>query len=457
MNVSRGTVATVEVLRLASGGDAIAKFPTGMTVFLDRGLPGDRVEVTVTEVRKRFARAHVLSWVEEGPLRAASGCAVSDRCGGCRFQSTRYADELTLKVDSLSQNMARLARDIEWPTPAVFGSPSEEGYRERARFRVDQRGRTGFLAASSDELVVSERCPVVHPSIDAARAVIGPVLADLEGVTDVFIERDRVRGGAAVTIAFTPDHYVEALRTMPARLERCKPMHDVTTVATRTSRRVKGVIGDAKVIRERKVGDRVVSVFDGVGAFSQANASLNEILVAHVAELVGSMPNEGAPVLDLFCGSGNLTFPLLALGGAVTGVEAAPPAVEAARAAWDELLEKEAEAAGLEASAHRSAQPQLRFLCHDLAAGLPEATADVPNWRAVVLDPPREGISPRLLRAVAALGAPVVYVSCDPPAFARDASRFAELGYRLERWAAFDMYARTAHIEIVALLIPPDQ
>ena len=69
----------------------------------------------------------------------------------------------------------------------------------------------------------------------------------------------------------------------------------------------------------------------------------------------------------------------------------------------------------------------------------------------LVLDPPRTGVSADALTALLRWNVPrVVYVSCDPPTLARDASRMVGAGYSLESLDAFDLFPNTPHVESVA-------
>ena len=71
----------------------------------------------------------------------------------------------------------------------------------------------------------------------------------------------------------------------------------------------------------------------------------------------------------------------------------------------------------------------------------------------VCVDPPRKGMQEDAVQAVASMRPQrVVYVSCEPSTLARDILRFSDLGYRLEKASAFDLFPRTKHVETVALL-----
>ncbi len=74
----------------------------------------------------------------------------------------------------------------------------------------------------------------------------------------------------------------------------------------------------------------------------------------------------------------------------------------------------------------------------------------------VVLDPPRSGAAEAMEPLAGARPRAIVYASCNPATLARDAGRLAELGYRLARTRAIDMFPQTFHVEAVALFVPAD-
>src|SRR5262249_3518881 len=94
MNVNE--VLTLEVRDIVLGGQALAQ-QDGRVVFVDRGLPGDRVTARVTRVRSRFAEARLERVDSPGAERVPALCPHVDRCGGCRFQDLDYAAQCRLK------------------------------------------------------------------------------------------------------------------------------------------------------------------------------------------------------------------------------------------------------------------------------------------------------------------------------------------------------------------------
>lgn len=160
--------------------------------------------------------------------------------------------------------------------------------------------------------------------------------------------------------------------------------------------------------------------------FSQVNQAQNEVLIARVLDLARAEPKW---VMDLYAGSGNLTFPLAAKFGNVEAVELSRASVERARA---------------------KSPPSVHWHAGDVAKVLAKMKVPVGEG-LVVLDPPRGGCEAAVLHELERL-APrqIIYVSCNPSTFARDAER---LGYRLESVQGLDMFPQTEHVELIASLV----
>jgi 23S rRNA (uracil1939-C5)-methyltransferase len=166
------------------------------------------------------------------------------------------------------------------------------------------------------------------------------------------------------------------------------------------------------------------------GVFLQSNALLLETLASAVAEAAG----RGGLALELFAGAGFLTLGLAKRFARVV-------AVEASDAAAADLVES-CRAAGL-ANVEILAEPVETAL----AAGRLPTGAD-----AAVLDPPRRGLPPGSVEALARL-APrrIAMLSCDPATLARDAALLAAEGFGLCAVRGFDLFPQTAHVEALAV------
>lgn len=176
------------------------------------------------------------------------------------------------------------------------------------------------------------------------------------------------------------------------------------------------------------------------GGFAQANVFQLENLQQLVCAAI--QPSEGQPkwqhLVEGYAGSGFLTGQLLDLAESLIGIE------------LDERLNEEA--ANWMASLAEAEQARLRWVSGSVEWELATVLEPLePNTTAVLLDPPRGGLPEGVTRMLSRFRPQrLVYVSCDPPALARDAARLAE-SYRLEVATPVDLFPRTAQIEVVAL------
>jgi 23S rRNA (uracil1939-C5)-methyltransferase len=182
--------------------------------------------------------------------------------------------------------------------------------------------------------------------------------------------------------------------------------------------------GDLRlVVRPDQAGTTIVQ---RPGTFSQVNPAANRLLV----ETVLAMATPARRVLDLFCGTGNLSLPLAHAGAEVTGVDANPAAIADARTS--------AAAAGLTATRFEDV-PALRFLGRQGLAGA----------ELVVLDPPRTGAAAEVAQLARLRPRRILYVSCDPATLARDVAVLAANRYIVDRVQALDLFPQTPHVETV--------
>jgi 23S rRNA (uracil1939-C5)-methyltransferase len=150
-----------------------------------------------------------------------------------------------------------------------------------------------------------------------------------------------------------------------------------------------------------------------------------------VASVLEALEGSGGPVLDAFAGAGTFAVPAAAAGHDVIAVEREKSALHDLERNLDE------------------ADADAEVVAGDIAYALDEL-GDV---SAIVIDPPRSGLTNDGLAAVASLDSRrIVYVACDPATLARDVKRFAESGYALVSALPIDLFPQTYHVETVAVL-----
>jgi 23S rRNA (uracil1939-C5)-methyltransferase len=170
-------------------------------------------------------------------------------------------------------------------------------------------------------------------------------------------------------------------------------------------------------------------------SFFQTNVAAAATLVRLVIE---ALPGEsGLRVLDLYSGSG--LFAAAARGPR--------PPRDRGRG---EPQEREGRRAQPEAE--QGPDERLKLVCSAVEKAVPHL--DPGSFDAVILDPPREGTPPEVMRGVFERLKPArgILVSCDPEALSRELPLAVAAGYRVLRVQPVDMFPHTPHIEAVAVL-----
>ncbi len=400
------TVVELTPHGFAHGGAAVGRLPDGRACFVDYAIPGERIRARITDDRRRWARATVVEVIDPSPDRVEPPCPLfgPGRCGGCKLQHITPSRQAELLGTVIADQLRRIAH-LEVPgdgTVEVLRPHSRDGlgYRNRARFVVTRSGRLGFRRARSHDPVIVDDCPLLERS---ARAILSRIRSGWSQTSQVQLQVGS-DGGGALTVT---GHGTSVPSDLPA----------VVHSPGGPDRR----LGDPRVHLD--VGGRRFVV--SAGSFFQASVAGAELLVDLVRRFTAASP--GAHVVDCYAGVGLFSAFLAADGARVTAVEAGPAACADARV-------------------NTAALPVEVVL-----ADVTTSPAVAPPVDAVVLDPPRAGAGPVVVAWVAGLEpARVVYVSCDPATFARDARSLADAGYLLTRIVGVDQFTHTAHVEIVA-------
>lgn len=169
------------------------------------------------------------------------------------------------------------------------------------------------------------------------------------------------------------------------------------------------------------------------GAFVQINTAQNDTLKKLVLDLLQPQKNEN--IFDLFCGSGNFTFEIAKHAKTVVGLEKNLEAIQEA-----------------ERLSNKNGVSNITWKWASMLQGLLELKNQGRDCDAMVVDPPRRGLAEATRGILNFKPKKIVYVSCNPATFARDAALFVGSGYNLQGIQPIDMFPQTSHVELVAKL-----
>ena len=129
-----GARLTITITDIAFGGEGVARVDD-FVVFVPFVIVGEVVEVEVTEVKKRFARARLLNVVQASPERVTPACRYFGECGGCQYQHMDYAAQLRVKHKQIVDLFERIGGFAGTAVASVVPCPQPYGYRNRIMVR----------------------------------------------------------------------------------------------------------------------------------------------------------------------------------------------------------------------------------------------------------------------------------------------------------------------------------
>ncbi|BCG08266.1 23S rRNA (uracil(1939)-C(5))-methyltransferase RlmD [Buttiauxella agrestis] len=429
--VTTRQIITVTVNDLDPFGQGVARH-NGKALFIQGALPGEQVDITITEDKRNFAQAKVKRRLNDSPQRATPRCPHFGICGGCQQQHA----SIELQQQAKSRALARMMGKRENPAVVdeiISGTPW--GYRRRARLGLNYLAKTqtlqmGFRKSQDSELVNIQRCPVLVPQLEALLEPLHECLASLKAVRRLgHVELVHADNGPLMVL-----RHLDALNDDDRqKLERFSHSHGVDLFFAPDSETLTA-LGD---VQPSYHSDGLRLTFSPRD-FIQVNDGVNQQMVARAIEWLDIKPTDR--VLDLFCGMGNFTLPLATRAESVVGVEGVAALVAKA-----------------EYNAECNSLKNVTFFHENLEDDVTRQPWAAQGFDKILLDPARAGAPGVMQHVISLAPTRVVYVSCNPTTLARDSEALLAAGYQLRQLAMLDMFPHTGHLESMALFERLDQ
>jgi 23S rRNA (uracil1939-C5)-methyltransferase len=424
----------LDVDSLAQGGRGVAR-ANGYVVFVSGALPGDRVRVRLTKTKRAYAEGRVVELISPSPDRIADTCLHDgEPCPGAPWQGLPYELQLAEKATQVEDALRRIGKldgfEIEPIEPAV------EAWRYRNKLEYSFGERPGAIAlgfhrrGSWSEIVDVDDCQLASEANNAARNAVRSWAHD-SGLTAF---DSRANSGTLRNLVVREGRRTGQIQTrlVTSADEIPRPPVDLHTMIEGHSG---GTDGPTGVLGEEHLAEELCGLRFRVShtAFMQTNTEMAERLYSIAGDFAGLSGSER--LFDLFCGIGTIGLSLAARAGEVWGLESVAEAIGDA--------EVNAAANGIE---------NAQFVCADARLGIAPLLERAGRPDVVVVDPPRSGLSSKIVRRLLECEARrIVYVSCNPTTLAPNAAQIVEAGYTLQRVRPVDMFPQTPHVEAVAV------
>jgi len=474
----RGDELELQIEALAYGGEGVARLGDapeganggGYVVFVAGAIPGDRVRAVVHKRKRSYAHARTLEVLEPSPERLPPTAAHP----GVPWQVIPYEHQLEIKRDQVEEALTRIGHLDGYELEAIV--PALQRWRYRNKLEYSFGGGPSGDPVHGGELVCGFHASAggrqVEPMVDC---LLGSEQGNL--ARELVLRWCREQGLSAWDGGWGggPRGQREQ-RTAPggdgsARLRNLVvregrhtgklQVRIVTTAGELEAGALAGALsaglGDSlsgvlwtrsRSLAETTAGGETELVWGEEGlperlgeldllispeAFFQTNTEMAELLYGVVVEYAALQNWER--VYDLYCGIGTIALTLAPRAGELWGIELVEEAV-----------------ADAIAGAKRNGITKARFFAGDVRLAMPELLERAGRPDLVVVDPPRAGLSKKVVhRIIDASPRRIVYVSCNPTTLAPNAAELVQAGWVLRRVRPVDMFPQTHHIECVAL------
>jgi 23S rRNA (uracil1939-C5)-methyltransferase len=427
-----GDRVEASVERLAFQGHGIAK-PQNFTLFIPRSAPGDKLTVKISDLKKNHGHALVDQIHTPSPNRIEAPCPHFSRCGGCHYQHIETSTVENEKLQQLKDTLERHGPGQVNLLP-VLKTDASWNYRNRVTFRRDRNGAQGYTAWDNFETIEIDNCLIAEDELNVGWRWVKERIAHISPKVLSFVFVRKVGTSIAFTFSVTKDFSAQELRRIFS--EHPDNYLFYTTVIKESSRTAVGKtiepVYDEPIYLEEKIGD--VFYILRPDLFSQVNSGIAKLLVD---KIVSEFSNSKDPAIDIYCGSGLFSIALAKQGIPMLGIEIQSDAIKSA-----------------EQSAIRNNIDEItRFQSGVATTMLERLLKRKEHFTRAIVDPPRDGLEPKVIALIPELGVQeLYYVSCSPPTLARDLKEFVRMGYKIEYTQPLEMFPQTYHIETLTKL-----
>ena len=439
---------TVAIRDLGVHGEGIGSVD-GFTVFVPGALPGETVTAEITLLKKSYAVGKLLSIEQESPFRTVPKCPVYENCGGCQLSHLTYEGQLDVKYRRVKDVIERIADESGDLVRPVLPAAHPFAYRNKMAVPaglVKGKAALGCYRQGSHDIIPVSSCAIQKEEnnrlLRFARRFI-----EKYGIS-VYDEKTRKGslrhvlgrvgdGGKMMAVLVTASEILPEEKRWIEEIK--KELPEVVSLWHNIQSKLGNTILGAK-IRHLWGRETLTASLCGLRfevspySFFQVHKEQAEILYEKAlayADLKG-----GETVIDAYCGTGTISLCLAKKAKRVIGIEIVKPAIEDAKK-----------------NAKKNHMENTEFYAADAGKLMPQLYRKglVPD--VIVMDPVRAGCSEEVLKAAAGMNPKrIVYVSCNPATFARDAKILKSEGYEIKEIQPVDMFPQTMHVEAIVLL-----
>lgn len=447
--VNKGDLINGEIIDISHEGKGVVKLE-GFTIFTEGGTLGDKVNIKILNVKKKYAIGKTIEIVEPSKYRVKEICSISDICGGCQLQGLDYKKQLELKNNIVLNSLKRISELENVNIRDIIGMDNPYNYRNNVQIPVGlDNGKTaiGFYKRGSHEIADIQNCSIQHHIANEVVKVMREYVEEFNvepydtktgrGLLRHIIVRNSFKTEDAMVVLVINGKKIpnesQLIEKLKDRIPKLKSV--ILNFNTKKTNLVMGpksktIFGSKRIVDY--IGDLEFHL--SAESFFQVNPVQTEIL--YNSALKYADLNGTETVFDIYCGIGTISLFLSQQAKRVYGIESVPQAVKDAKE-----------------NAKINEIDNVEFHAGKAEELLPKLYEEGIKADVVVVDPPRKGCEPEVLDTIIKMKPQrVVYVSCNPSTLARDLKILSENGFEVSEVQPVDMFPHTMHVECVTLM-----
>ena len=450
-NINKNDIIELEITSITSEGSGVGRV-NDMVVFVPNTAVHDIAEVKIVKVLKNYAFGRLERLVKASADRVGNNCPVFEKCGGCAYRHISYAAETREKSEQVFHNVKTIGKTADFEAGEIVCEPTKtERYRNKGQYPVGLNAEGeivfGFYAPRSHRIIPINDC-LLQPEV--FKEILNEIKAFMTEnkvsvydetthkglVRHIYLRQGSVSGEIMVCLVVNGNTFtgIDALcKRLTNKFEQIK------SIVLNVNKTHNNVILGEKCITVLG-SDTITDVMCGLTvklsplSFYQVNHDMAERVYRLAAKLLELKGTE--TLLDLYCGAGLIGLSVADKVKKVVGIEIIPAAIENAKQ-----------------NALDNGINNAEFHCGD-ASLVAELIKKGYKFDAVIVDPPRKGLSSDVIEALDASNADkIVYVSCNSATLARDIALLKEKGFNAKKVTPADLFPRTIHCEAIAFLV----
>ncbi len=451
--MKKNDIIRLDIFDMTADGSGVGKADDGTVVFVPDTAVGDICDVKILKVKKNLSYGKIEKIITPSDDRVEPVCPVSSRCGGCVYRHMSYDAELKVKHKKVFDAVTRIGKVHGENVKDIIGADKErtDRYRNKAQIPVsfNKNGEVelGFYSRHSHRIADCDDCllsPKIFTEISTDfRDFVSkyPYLIYNEEkhsgkIRHLYLRVGEETNEVMVCVVVNGRNFEHQEEFFNSIIEKYSEVKSIVINVNKEKTNV--ILGEENIVLYGK--GSITDVLCGLKfelsplAFYQVNRIQAQKLYEKAREYAQLKSDD--VLVDLYCGTGTIGLTMAKECKELIGIEIIPQAIENAK--------ENAKNNGIE---------NARFICGDAQKAAQELEHKGVTPDVIVVDPPRKGLTEKLIDTIVAMSPKrVVYVSCDPATLGRDLKQFEDNNYSVKEITPVDLFPRTAHVESVALL-----